>query len=111
MPRARQAMKQRRPAATDDGMNDDAVIVDEPQLLERSRELGRSLLEAPRWVSQRIAVLGERFVHSGGNPDVLDAFPEESSGETAWLDRAAHAVDIGAELSRRAARALAEGPH
>src|SRR5262249_2214866 len=42
MPRTRQAMKQRRPAATDDGMNDDAVLVDEPQLLERSRELGRS---------------------------------------------------------------------
>src|SRR5215467_4860510 len=42
MPRTRQAMKQRWPAATDDGMNDDAVLVDEPQLLERSRELGRS---------------------------------------------------------------------
>src|SRR5580693_1826408 len=38
MPRTRQAMKQRRPAATDDGMNDDAVLVDEPQLLERSRD-------------------------------------------------------------------------
>src|SRR3989442_646470 len=35
-------MKQRRPAATDDGMKDDAVLVDEPELLERSRELGRS---------------------------------------------------------------------
>src|SRR6185295_9776038 len=42
MSRTRQAMKQRRPAATDDGMNDDAVLVDEPQLLERSRESGRS---------------------------------------------------------------------
>ena len=42
MPRTRQAMKQRRPAATDDGMNDDAVLVDEPQLLERNRELWRS---------------------------------------------------------------------
>src|ERR1700748_1218332 len=41
MPRTRQAMKQRRPAPTDDRMNDDAVLVDEPQLLERSRELGR----------------------------------------------------------------------
>jgi len=60
---------------------------------EGSRELGRSLLEAPRWVSQRIAALGERFVHSGGNPDVLDAFPEQVSGETAWLDRAAHTVE------------------
>ena len=60
---------------------------------EGSRILGRSLLEAPRWVSQRVAVLGERFVHSGGNPDVLDAFPVETTGETAWLDRAAHAVE------------------
>ncbi len=60
---------------------------------EGSRILGRSLLEAPRWVSRRIAVLGERFVHSGGNPDVLDAFPEEQGGETAWLDRAARAVE------------------
>src|SRR5690348_7450469 len=42
MPRARQPMKQRRSAATDDGMNDDAVLVDEPQLLECSRELRRS---------------------------------------------------------------------
>src|SRR3954447_21298458 len=47
MPRTRQAMKQRRPAATDDGMNDDAVLVDEPQLLERSRELGRSDEDTP----------------------------------------------------------------
>ena len=60
---------------------------------EGSAILGRSLLEAPRWVSQRIAILGERFVHSGGNPDVLDAFPEHASGENAWLDRAAHAVE------------------
>src|SRR5256885_15620832 len=47
MPRTRQAMKQCRPAATDDGMNDDAVLVDEPQLLERSRELGRSDEDTP----------------------------------------------------------------
>jgi len=47
MPRTGQAMKQRRPAATDDGMNDDAVLVDEPQLLERSRELGRSDEDTP----------------------------------------------------------------
>src|SRR5882757_4902900 len=47
MPRTREAMKQRRPAATDDGMNDDAVLVDEPQLLERSRELGRSDEDTP----------------------------------------------------------------
>jgi len=60
---------------------------------EGSRILGRSLLEAPRWVSQRMTALSERFVHSGGNPDVLDAFPEDRAAETAWLDRAAHAVE------------------
>jgi hypothetical protein len=78
-----------------------------------SRVLGRSLLEAPRWVSQRIASLGERFVHSGGNPDVLDAFPEQASGESAWLDRAAHAVEeamaqAGDEQLTRLVRAFEE---
>jgi hypothetical protein len=57
------------------------------------RLLGRSLIEAPGWVLQRIAKLGERFIHSGGNPDVLDAFPEDSPGDTTWLDRAAQSVD------------------
>ena len=80
---------------------------------EGSRVLGRTLLEAPRWVSQRIATLGERFVHSGGNPDVLDAFPERASGETAWLDRAAHAVEeamaqAGNEHLTRLVRAFEE---
>jgi hypothetical protein len=80
---------------------------------EGSRLLGRSLLEAPRWVSQRITVLGERFVHSGGNPDVLDAFPEQVSGETAWLDRAAHTVEeamarAGNEHLTRLVRAFEE---
>ncbi len=58
-----------------------------------ARLLGRSLLEAPGWVMQRMRKLGERFVHSGGNPDVLDAFPEESPGDNTWLDRAAVAVE------------------
>src|SRR5262245_31117546 len=47
LPRTRQAMKQRRSAANDDGMNDDAVLVDEPQLLERNRELGRADEDTP----------------------------------------------------------------
>ena len=58
-----------------------------------SRMLGRSLLEAPRWLSRQLSSLGERFVHSGGNPDVLDATPVSSEGESAWLDRAAQAVE------------------
>jgi hypothetical protein len=59
-----------------------------------SRVLGRSLLEAPRWLGQRIASLGELFVHSGGNPDVLDALPEETRGDFTWLDRAAQTVEL-----------------
>jgi hypothetical protein len=58
-----------------------------------ARLLGQSLLEAPGWVWQKLAKLGERFVRSGGNPDVLDAFPEQSVEETTWLDRAAQSVD------------------
>jgi hypothetical protein len=57
------------------------------------RLLGRSLLEAPGWVWRQIASLGERFVRSGGNPDVLNAFPEIPPEETTWLDRAAQSVD------------------
>jgi hypothetical protein len=83
---------------------------------EGSHVLGRSLLEAPRWFSQRIAILGERFVHSGGNPDVLDAFPEHASGEDAWLDRAARAVEAamaqaGNEHLTRLVRAFEERWH
>jgi hypothetical protein len=78
-----------------------------------SRVLGHSLLEAPRWISQRMTILGERFVHSGGNPDVLDAFPENASGEDAWLDRAARAVEeamaqAGNEHLTRLVRAFEE---
>jgi hypothetical protein len=57
------------------------------------RVLGRSLLEAPGWVFHRIGKLGERFVQSGGNPDVLDAFPEAAAEDDTWLDRAAQSVD------------------
>jgi hypothetical protein len=60
---------------------------------EGGRLLGRSLLEAPGWILHRMSKLGERFVHSGGNPDVLDAVPEAAANEDTWLDRAAQAVD------------------
>lgn len=60
---------------------------------EGSRILGRSLLEAPRWLSQRIARLAERFAGSGGNPEVLHAVPVSAIGEDAWLERAAQAVE------------------
>jgi hypothetical protein len=57
------------------------------------RVLGRSLLEAPRWVSQRISRLAERFVRTGGNPDILDAVPEPAEGDDTWLDRASQTVE------------------
>jgi hypothetical protein len=60
---------------------------------EGGRVLGRTLLEAPRWLSQRITALAERFVHSRGNPDVLDAVPEPADGDDPWLERAARAVE------------------
>src|SRR5690606_34542958 len=40
--RAQQTMKQGRLMAAGDGMNDDAVLVDEPELLKCNRELGSS---------------------------------------------------------------------
>ena len=60
---------------------------------EGGRVLGRTLLEAPRWLSQRVAALAERFVHTGGNPDILDAVPEPADGDDTWLERAARAVE------------------
>lgn len=58
--------------------------------------LGRSLLEAPRWVTQRFASHAERFVRTGGNPAVPFEPSAEMPGdaaERAWLDRAARAVE------------------
>jgi uncharacterized protein (DUF697 family) len=60
---------------------------------EGGRVLGRTLLEAPRWLSQRIAQLAERFVRTGGNPDVLDAVVEPSGDDDSWLERAARTVE------------------
>jgi len=60
---------------------------------EGGRVLGRTLLEAPRWLSQRIAGLAERFVRTRGNPDVLDAVAEPADGDDSWLERAARTVE------------------
>jgi hypothetical protein len=60
---------------------------------EGSRVLGRSLLEAPRWLAQRIKSLAERFAHSGGNPDIIDAVPEPEGADGTWLERASQVVE------------------
>src|SRR5271156_2149549 len=59
MPRTRQAMKQRRPAATDDGMNDDAVLVDESPPLglrfQRRDRLAKVTLHLDRVLPRKVA--------------------------------------------------------
>jgi hypothetical protein len=65
---------------------------------EGGRSLGRSIGEAPSWVSQRLQKTVEQFVASGGNPDLVakieeaqGAIPEGASER--WLDRAAALVE------------------
>lgn len=61
---------------------------------EGSSTLGRTLLESPRWLANELSMLAERFVRSGGNPDVAGAMGETfREGEAAWLDRATGAVE------------------
>lgn len=71
---------------------------------EGGRVLGRSLLEAPRWVTQRLRELAERWVATRGNPDAgfdagivdVEQGPPGSPSaaeEARWLDRATRTVD------------------
>jgi len=64
---------------------------------EGGRILGRSVLEAPAWVSRSLARHAERWLRTGGHPEAVPAGwpPEETEEERTWLDRAAHAVDEG----------------
>jgi hypothetical protein len=58
--------------------------------------LGRSLLEAPRWLSDRLTRIAQRFVASGGNPDVevdVGAGAAGTGDEARWLDRAAGTIE------------------
>lgn len=61
------------------------------------RIMGRSMLEAPAWVSARFQKAAEQWVRSGGQPGVTlpddDAAP--APGEARWLDRAAGTVEDG----------------
>ncbi len=62
------------------------------------RMLGRSLLEAPQWLSTRLATLGSRWISSRGNVDAtfgaaVDEVGDSGAEADRWLDRAARAVD------------------
>ncbi len=61
--------------------------------------LGRSVLEAPRWLSRQMASYAERWTRTGGNPNASTSGEPDQTDETeeerAWLDRAAGAVEAG----------------
>jgi len=63
--------------------------------------MGRSMLEAPSWVSARFQKAVEHWVASGGQPGVTldtDETAAPAPGEARWLDRATGTVEEG--LSR-----------
>jgi hypothetical protein len=63
---------------------------------EGGRILGRSVIEAPAWVSRSLTRYAERWLRTSGHPDAAAAWPpEESEEERTWLDRAAHVVEEG----------------
>jgi hypothetical protein len=59
------------------------------------RVLGRSFLEAPNWLSERIRLSAERWAESGGKSTDPDEAAEigDAAEEVRWLDRAAAAVE------------------
>jgi hypothetical protein len=66
-----------------------------PAFREGGKILGRSLVEAPRWVSLSLSRYAERWLHTSGHPEAAPAgWPtDDSEEEKTWLDRAAHTVD------------------
>jgi hypothetical protein len=66
-----------------------------PVFREGGKILGRSLVEAPRWVSRNLSRYAEHWLHTSGHPEAAPAgWPtEDSEEEKTWLDRAAHTVE------------------
>jgi len=62
---------------------------------EGGRVLGRSFMEAPNWLSERIRLSAERWAESGGKSTDPDEVAEigDAAEEGRWLDRAAAAVE------------------
>jgi hypothetical protein len=65
---------------------------------EGGRVLGKSVLEAPRWISERINAYAQRWAASGGRDAPFDPAadlpPEEAEKTERWLDRAARVVEV-----------------
>jgi hypothetical protein len=62
---------------------------------EGGKVLGRSFLEAPNWLCERIRLAAERCAESGGKSTDPDEAAEtgDAAAEVRWLDRAAAAVE------------------
>lgn len=56
------------------------------------RVLGRSMAEAPRWITERFAAYAQRWAQTGGRPEV-PVDPEPPTESARWLDRAARLVE------------------
>jgi hypothetical protein len=67
---------------------------------EGGRVLGRSFLEAPNWLSDRIRLAAERWAESGGTSTDPDEAAEigDAGEEVRWLDRAA--AEVESRISR-----------
>jgi hypothetical protein len=60
--------------------------------------LGRSILEAPRWVTDRIGSYAQRWAQTRGAPPGAPPFdgvdlPAGDGGENRWIDRAARVIE------------------
>jgi hypothetical protein len=61
--------------------------------------LAKSVLEAPRWITERLNTYAQRWVATGGRgapfDPATDLPPDEAQGTDRWLDRAARVVEEG----------------
>jgi hypothetical protein len=58
--------------------------------------LGRSVLEAPRWMSERVSSYAQRWASTRGAPPGAPPFDPPTDlpvGESRWIDRAAHLIE------------------
>jgi hypothetical protein len=66
---------------------------------EGGRVLGRSVLEAPRWVTDRVGSYAQRWAHTRGAPpgaapfDPAADLPGDDPGEGRWIDKAARVIE------------------
>jgi hypothetical protein len=59
-----------------------------------SKILGRSLLEAPRWLTTRLGTLAQRWTSTRGDvAATFDPAADVAAGQTQWLDRASAAIE------------------